>query len=279
MVKNLIMICIGVFFTPLFTFAQVWEVGAFLGRSAYAGDLTPGLIDTKQIHPAGGILVRYTVSKYFTIKGNAYDGTISGDDADATNPKNVRRSLNFRSNILDVGLNGEINITGFEPTSRYYKSQYKTSPYIFLGVSVFNFDPQGYDKVSGKWVRLQPLGTEGQGTPRYNDRQKYALTQIAIPFGLGFKHNLSEHWNIGLEIGFRKTFTDYLDDVSDSYIPNDYLSHFSGALAARMALGNNLANLAYTDNTLRGNPNTDDWYMMAGITITYVILPPYCPHF
>jgi len=274
------MILTGVCFAPLFSFSQqVWEVGAMLGASTYSGTLTPGLIDPKQIHFAGGVLVRYNITRYFTIKGNVYDGTISGNDEDATNPKNRQRNLNFTSNILDVGINGEINLTGFEASSRYFKTQYKTSPYLFGGVAIFHFDPEGFDPVTGQWVRLQPLGTEGQGTPRYNDRTKYALTQVSIPFGFGLKHNISEHWNLGFEFGWRKTFTGYLDDVSNTYVPNDYLSHFSGALAARMAIGNNPANLVYGDNVDRGNPNTDDWYMFGGVTITYTILPPYCPHF
>ena len=279
MAKKLLLILTGVCFAPLFSLAQVWEVGAMLGASTYSGELTPGLIDTKQIHFDGGVLVRYCVNRYFTIKGNVFDGTISGDDQDATSPKNRQRNLNFRSNILDVGINGEINLTGFESNTRYFKTQYKTSPYIFAGLSVFHFDPEGYDHVTNQWVRLQPLGTEGQGTPRYNNRTKYDLTEISIPFGLGIKHNLSEHWNLGFEFGWRKTFTDYLDDVSNTYIPNDYLSHFSGALAARMAIGNSPANAAYGDNMLRGNPQTNDWYMIGGVTITYIILPPYCPHF
>jgi len=279
MAKKIFIILIGVCLAPLFTFAQLWEVGVLLGASTYSGDLTPGLIDPKQIHPDGGVLVRANINRYFTVKGNVYYGTISGNDEDATNPKDRQRNLNFKSHILDISVNGEINLLGFESNTRYYKTQYKTSPYLFGGVAVFNFDPEGYDPVTNSWVRLQPLGTEGQGTTRYNDRQKYALTQISIPFGFGLKHNLSEHWNIGFEFGWRKTFTDYLDDVSNTYVPNQYLSQFSGALAARMAIGNNPLNKDYGDNVNRGNPNTDDWYMIGGITITYIILAPYCPHF
>jgi len=275
MTKKLIIICLGVFFTPLFCFSQIWEVGAMLGASTYNGDLTPGLIDTKQIHAAGGVIARVNINKYFTVKGNVYYGEISGDDKDATNPQLRQRNLNFKSNILDISVNGEINLTGFDPS----KKDYKTSPYLFLGIAVFNFDPYGYDPVSNSWVRLQPLGTEGQGTPRYNIRTKYALTQISVPFGIGLKHSLSEHWNIGLEFGLRKTFTDYLDDVSSTYVDNKYLSQFSGALAARMAIGNNPANAAFGDNVLRGDPNSNDWYMMGGIIISYNILPPYCPRF
>ncbi len=275
MTKKLIIICIGVLFTPLFCFSQLWEVGVMLGGSTYNGELTPGLIALNEINPAGGAIVRANINKYFTVKGNVYYGTISGDDRYATNPKSLQRNLNFKSNILDVGVNGEVNLTGFDVTKR----DYHTSPYLFLGIAVFNFDPLGFDSKTNQWVRLQPLGTEGQGTPRYNVRTKYALTQISIPFGIGLKHNISEHFNLGVEFGLRKTFTDYLDDVSSTYVDNQYLSQFSGALAARMAIGNNSMNKDFTSTTLRGNPNTDDWYMFGGIIISYNILPAYCPHF
>jgi hypothetical protein len=40
---------------------------------------------------------------------------------------------------------------------------------------------------------------------------------VAIPFGIGAKMNVSKKVGIGLEWGPRKTFTDYLDDVSGTY--------------------------------------------------------------
>jgi hypothetical protein len=272
MIKRLIVICIGVFFTPLFSFAQLWEVGVMVGGSAYSGDLTPGLIDLKQIHPAGGVLIRANITKYITVKGNVYYGNISGDDRDAPVEKNKTRNLSFRSNVLDIGTNMEINLTGFKPNNPHYT----TSPYLFIGLSVFKFDPEGYDDVTNKWVRLQPLGTEGQGTARYNDRKKYDLTQVSIPFGFGLKHSISEHWNIGLEMGWRKTFTDYLDDVSTTYVEYDYLQRFSGDLAARMS---NRTNKTFTSKDLRGNAQNMDWYMFGGIIVTYAILPPACYRF
>jgi hypothetical protein len=273
MIKKFIVIIIGVFFTPLFSFGQLWEVGVMLGGSTYSGDLTPGLIDMKQINFAGGALIRANITKYITIKGNVYDGTITGDDRDATLLKNRQRNLSFRSNLLEIGTNLEINLTGFQANSK----QYRTSPYLFIGLSVFKFDPQGYDSTTNKWVRLQPLGTEGQETPRYNERRKYGLTQVSVPFGIGLKHNFSPHWNIGLEFGWRKTFTDYLDDVSTTYVEYDYLSHVNGALAARMS--NKSGNLTFTSVDLRGNSATADWYMFGGIIISYSILAPMCYRF
>src|SRR5207342_1550715 len=59
---------------------------------------------------------------------------------------------------------------------------------------------------------------EGQGFPEYPDRKEYSLTQQALIMGGGFKYYLKENMYVGFEILHRKTFTDYIDDVSTKYI-------------------------------------------------------------
>jgi hypothetical protein len=156
---------------------------------------------------------------------------------------------------------------------------------------VFGYDPEGTRQINGvasdEWVRLQPLGTEGQETTEFNDRRKYALTQVSIPFGAGLKYNLWGPINVGMEMGLRKTFTDYIDDVSSTYVPNEVLRRQHGQLAADM--GNKslfvdsekkTRSVEVTSNVNdlvpRGNPDNKDWYMFGGITITYTILPAKC---
>ncbi|HLK96541.1 MAG TPA: DUF6089 family protein, partial [Hymenobacter sp.] len=62
-----------------------------------------------------------------------------------------------------------------------------------------------------RWVRLQPLRTEGQGQPGRD--KPYSLVTVAIPVGFGVRYKLNELFNVGAEIGYRYTFTDHLDDV------------------------------------------------------------------
>lgn len=274
MKKGLLLYAVGVLL-PLFAHSQAWEIGGMIGGSNYSGDLSPGPVVFSETGIAAGAIVRYNVNKFFTVKANAYYGSISGSDRNATTEKNRIRNLSFWSTILDVGANAELNLTGFQNGNR----KYRTSPYLFTGLSVFQFNPEA--KYQGNWVRLQPLGTEGQGTIRYNDREKYALTQVAIPIGVGLKHNFSGNWNVGLEFGMRKTFTDYLDDVSNTYVENDYLAAASGSLAA--ALSNRSGEMGqphnFTSKDLRGNPTNKDWYMFGGIIISYTIRPPMCYRF
>ena len=150
--------------------------------------------------------------------------------------------------------------------------------------SLFNFNPKAENK-NGEWISLQPLGTEGQGTTQFPDRKKYSLIQFAIPIGGGVKFAVSEHFNIILEYGIRKTFTDYLDDVGGTYADPQYLA-MEDMIAAQLsdrtiALQDFLANNPTADITVwsqntdkqRANPNGwNDWYTFAGITLSFKIV-------
>jgi hypothetical protein len=96
------------------------------------------------------------------------------------------------------------------------------TPYVFVGVAVYHFNPYAYD-TTGKKVYLQPLSTEGEGLPQYPGRKEYALTQLAIPFGGGIKFRITDRVVLAYEIGMRKLFTDYLDDVSNTYVSETVL--------------------------------------------------------
>lgn len=262
--------------------AQKWEAGIMLGASNYSGDLSHQPIVLEETNFAYGVLLRYNWTSKYTLKANFYNGQISGSDANADSERLRNRNLHFKSHVWDFSAQVEYNILGFDITSKHERF----SPYIFAGISVFNFDPQAEIEIDGEmeWVRLQPLGTEGQGTTRYNDREKYALTQIAIPFGFGVKQAIGKHWVIGAEFGWRKTFTDYLDDVSTTYVERGVLERErNGELAYRLSyrtpevLGDDAPRVTREDE--RGRSTTQDWYMMGGITITYTIFPRSCFRF
>ena len=123
----------------------------------------------------------------------------------------------------------------------------------------------GDENANGEWVDLQPLSTEGQGTTSFPDRKKYMLAQFAIPFGGGFKFSLNKVSNIILEYSIRKTFTDYLDDVSTTYPGENVLRPEFGNESVYMSdpTGNFIA------GDQRGNSEKDDWYSYIGITISF----------
>ncbi|MEZ5059160.1 MAG: hypothetical protein R2879_19155 [Saprospiraceae bacterium] len=142
-------------------------------------------------------------------------------------------------------------------------------PYLFVGIAASSFNPKA--KYNNEWVALQPLGTEGQGIGG-ND-SPYSKVAFAIPFGIGFKYAFNDLWNIGLEFGARKTFTDYLDDVGGTYTSYNELLAGNGQLAAN--LGNRTGEYLDTEpinvptGTPRGDNVTSDWYFIAGLSISY----------
>jgi opacity protein-like surface antigen len=194
-----------------------WEVGILGGVSNYSGELVNSIVDVKHTHLAGAIFGRYNMNKYLTFRLQVALGTISGNDKDSKQDRNVVRNLHFRSPLTEVGIIGEFNLMGYNPVGHGKMF----SPYAFLGISIFNFNPKAkhFDVLrrGDEWVDLQPLNTEGQGLSNFPNRKPYSRTQVSFPLGLGFKFAVHSNMNIGFEIGFRATRTDYLDDVGTNY--------------------------------------------------------------
>ncbi|HYE56023.1 MAG TPA: DUF6089 family protein, partial [Chitinophagaceae bacterium] len=119
---------------------------------------------------------------------------------------------------------------------------------------------------------LQPLGTEGQGLAEYPDRKPYKRTQFAIPFGAGLRVRVSDKVTLAYEFGLRKTFTDYLDDVSTTYVDPAILATTRGPKAVELSYrGDELrnGNPNYpADGTMRGGAESKDWYYFSGISVT-----------
>ena len=239
-------------------FAQKSEVGFLLGASFYMGELNPSTPfgDSKF---AGGILYRYNINKRFALRGNLLFATVSASDA-KTN-KNNPRNLSFTSPITEISAILEINFMELDPIGTSGRTN-RFSPYLFGGIGVFNFNPKA--KYEGVMYALQPLGTEGQGLPGM--KSKYALTNFAIPFGLGIKINFAKRISIGIEWGMRFTFTDYLDDVSTVYYDNALLAELRSPLAAALA---DRSEVKHAAKSGRGNPRTKDWYSFAGFSMSF----------
>lgn len=258
-----------IIFVPLGLTAQQFEVGLLFGASTYQGDIAPTAetFETNDFHPSLGIFGRYNVNPFVTARVSFSYGKISASDADAEEEWRRERNLSFESKLFEFGLIGEVNILGYQAEGL----QKRFSPYLFGGVAVFHFNPE--TTYQGQLVELQPLGTEGQGMDGFP--KKYKLTEFAIPMGAGVKFAVSDRLNIGLEAGVRKTFTDYLDDLSTTYVSYGQLLHGNGELAA--ALGNRTGEYLGTEpvdvrtGTQRGNPDADDWYFIGGLTVSYNI--------
>jgi hypothetical protein len=263
---------------PLITLSQSKsEVGPFIGASYYLGDLNI----TKHFNQpkgAAGFLHRYVFNSHFSLKNSFYYGTVTADDAISKDPVQATRNLHFKSSILDIATVIEFNFFPFQQgksegiSSR--RGGYFATPYIFVGISMFSFNPQAEYK--SKWYELQPLGTEGQGTIAYPERKKYSLTQLCIPFGGGFKYNVNKKVNIAFEWGFRYTFTDYIDDVSTTYANPMAISAEKGNIAKVLSDRSTDKETLY-ENTerQRGNSKSNDCYVFTGFILTFKITNKY----
>jgi hypothetical protein len=244
-----------------FGLAQYRELGAFIGATNYKGDLhqESALVPT-EYNPALGLFGRYNFSRTLAAKVSLTKGQITGMDANSKDPAIRNRNLNFRSDVVELSLQGEFNLLPFA-----IREGKTSAPYLFAGLAGYYFNPQA--EMRGNWYDLQPLGTEGQGM---TNKARYSRYQVAIPFGIGFKFSLNNQINLGMEFGARRTFTDYLDDVSGLYpdiLELEQVNPRAAALSFRTPEVNHHAP-SNPEGLYRGNPDDKDWYFFGGITMS-----------
>lgn len=252
--------------------AQEYEARAYLGANYYQGDLAPttSRLSFSQGQISWATMVGMKLNDVFKINIKYMTGKLVGRDSDSKDPGRKRRNLNFESPLHEFGINTEININHFWKRL----NNYGLNLYYTTGINVFSFSPKTFKRNDFgivEIVNLQPLGTEGQGLPGYKD--KYSLTQLNIPFGIGFKFHLFDNIEMGLELCSRVTFTDHIDDVSGNYLSYDELIDANRPMAAMLAnrtgefLGTGPSNVV--SGSRRGDPDDNDWYFFSGIYLSY----------
>ena len=243
------------------------ELCVYTGFSFYIGDINPTGYYKYQ-DPAGGIGYRYNFNKRFSFRVNGMVDKVHASDADSRDPVQRDRNLSFYSWIEELSGQFEFNFLPFRIGSRD-----KFCPYIFVGLGGFHFNPRA--KLGNQYYNLQPLATEGEGTAADPGSKKYALESACIPFGMGFKWSITKRIGIGFESGMRKTYTQYLDDVSGVYPDASKLPSALSAAFSNRSISFN-PNFNYTGRQ-RGDGNTD-WYNYTGIVISIKLpqKPPKC---
>ena len=254
------------------------------GATNFLGDLgganqigTNGLRDFNfpAIRPCFEVGYRYRTTRETAVKGNLIYGVLSGNDKYTKEPFRHNRNCNFRSPVIELSGQFEYSIVqekqGHKYTLRGIKGlrNLQITSYVFAGFGVIYFDPHG--EWNGTWYNLKPLCTEGEGM--IPTRKNYSLVQVVIPVGIGFKYALSKKWSIGIEYGIRKTFTDYIDDVSKTYFDPNYLMQTKGPIAVHFANPtiNALPPNVTAAGQQRGDPTDKDSYMFAFISFYYKI--------
>lgn len=250
------------------------DVGIHSGIANYLGDMggkndarKDFLKDIKfsETHMALGAFARYKVHRSIALQADLMYGRISGDDRLSTNPGRAGRNLNFRNDIIELSVNAQFRIVQFSDVGRTFRYRNDFRAYAFAGIAGFYHNPKAY--YSGTWVDLRPLRTEGQAKP-------YTKISAGIPLGIGFYYTKSRQYRLGWELGWRKTFTDYLDDISTTYAdPGQLANPLAAELANRTdeftADPGFSAN--YQPGSKRGDPTHNDSYIFSTVSFSYVI--------
>lgn len=256
------------------------EVGLGVGPSFFLGDLggAPGKgktfikdLDLPLTKLMKGVYVNLYPTEWLGFRLAANIGELQGQDSLTDNKGGherfrKQRNLGFKSPLAEVYAAFEFYPTVF--LEKYDGLAHKIRPYGLGGLGVFHFNPKGqYIEPNGnkKWVELKPLHLEGQGFAEYPDRKEYSLTQLEMVMGGGVKYYLKENIYFGFEILHRKTFTDYVDDVSTQYINpalfSNYLTPEQAVMARQLMYRENLYNPSVNRpyaNTQRGDPKEND---------------------
>jgi hypothetical protein len=272
------------------------SVGFNINAMNYVGDLdpSPGIFGpgVKYTRQNFGVCVLQKLRPRLSFRGNLSYGNIQGSDMGnaSYSRKDIyrkARNLSFRNHIWELKADVILDLVSFWGKS-IKRPDYV--PYLFAGLAYFHHNPQAKtpEAFGRHWVNLQPMRLEGKA---------YSLNQICIPVGIGFRYKIDKNIDLAFEIGVRYTFTDYLDDVSGSYIGRE--SAGDDPLRAAMqdrsmeGLGNdpnlyawaadgngfNNSNGYITINGYgragdqRGNPKRNDIYIVTGFHLTYIILP------
>lgn len=256
------------------------SVGLSLNAVNYYGDLAPRpqrvSTDISFTRPGIGLSFIHRFGPRYSLKGEFMYATIKGSDSDSADPGDLdngiyryQRNLSFRNRIKELSVVAVFDL--FENQSTYI-SRVRWTPYAFLGLAAFHHNPQAQAPATdlngnplaqaGQWVDLRPLGTEGQNatlldTDANAGISPYKQIQFAIPFGIGARFRLNEVMDLWADIGFRYTFTDYLDDVSQNYVD---LGVFGNDELARA--------MSYRTNELGSPPNPNTYVARDGQTYT-----------
>lgn len=260
-----------------------WEAGLNFGPTFFLGDLGGNAgygthfikdVNLELTKMMKGAFISAYPNKWLGIRVAAQYTYVAGQDYIInTNGVNElwrkQRNLDFKSDIWEIY--GAFEIFPIEIFNKYEDYEPRLRPYGFIGAGIFHFDPKGSitDNNGDKtWYKLHPLNTEGQGFAEYPEKKPYSLTQINIPMGLGVKVRVGERINFGPELLYRKTFTDYIDDVSTTYIdPRLFDVHLTpeNAAIARQVSDKTFGILTpgvnrYEPGTQRGQPKNKDAY-------------------
>lgn len=249
----LVFLCTLFFYQHVNAQAERYEFGIQGGVCNYWGDLSPKVV-LKETHATGGVFARINFNSSMAWKNELNVYQVSGTDKNFA--FNAGRNLSFSSQINEFSSVIEFNFFKYGP----YVLDKKFTTYFYAGLSGFMFNPQ--TRLNGQTYDLIDYKTENVA---------YSRISMAVPFGMGIKWMVSKNFALEWQFGLRRTFTDYLDDVSTVY--PDIAARFNdGGLIGATLTDRSIETNGTPQNKMgyrRGNPDYKDWYMSSTISCAF----------
>lgn len=222
-----------------------FELGLAFGALYYRGDLSDDAVAPfKQAQVGmGGLYLRRRLWPFLALKANVLAGKMSSEDM-----AYPVRGSSFETTLRELSLQAE-----WEPMAKYRFRHVDTSHYTldrfrqFAMVNKFRRLPSPYLFVGGGLMsskavhEFDQLYTEAANLTSKMEQDRAAGTGWRNNFGLsiggGVHFDLGRNWALGLELGARTAFTDYLDGISQAGNPLKTDWYWLGALNLACRLG------------------------------------------
>jgi len=255
------------------SFVHQGEIGIHAGAGHYFGDLNSNAgINRPKL--AAGFFFRKQLGGYISLRLSGEYLQLGYSDIYSKNQVQQIRNLSFNSEVWEGSISGEFNFFNFRPGIEGYSF----TPYLGLGIGAFSYDPYAY--MAGEKYYLRPLGTEGQGSALYPDKQVYSAIALCVPFTVGVKYAFDPRFNVFAEFTYRFTNTDYLDDVSGTYAPDAFPPLPDGSPSPAFLLQDRSYETGMTigiKGRQRGNSLQPDSYASLKVGIAFNLESYRCP--
>jgi hypothetical protein len=252
-------------------YVQEGEFGITAGAAHYFGDLNNrAAINRPKI--ALGAFFRKQFGNYTSLRITGHFAQLGYSDKYSKNEFQQRRNLSFNTNIFEIAARGDFNFFKFNPTD----PAHSFTPYATVGVGIFSYDPYAF--YNGQKIYLRPLNTEGETF--YQGRKAYGTMALCFPIGFGVKYAISQKVNLSFEIAHRFTTTDYIDDVSKTYIGIDKFPSPNGGKSVAAIMQDRSFETGTPigiEGRQRGFSKQKDQYAIAEIGISFNITSYRCP--
>lgn len=254
---------------PKYSYSLDAEFGITGGVAHYYGDLN-NRIRFNRPKAAFGIFFRKQFGNYIAARITGHFAQLGYSDAFNKGAFEHKRNLSFNTSIFEVALMGDFNFLEFIPT----EADFAFTPYASIGVGLFSYNPYAY--LDGKKYYLRPLHTEGQTF--YDNRKPYGSVALCFPIAFGLKYAISEKVNISAELGYRFTTTDYIDDVSTTYVGvNKFASHGNDIAAKLQDRSYELGTPIGIEGRQRGFSKQKDQYLIFEVGLSLNLINYNCP--